>query len=243
MPSRAVVRARGARDAVSRSVERAVLLALPTDPVAGVGVTGSELRRQHRDAAGGADRSALVVHAPSIPARARLREVSRLDRVAQEAPIVALRPVREDEADVVADIWWRGWPDGHAGHVPQELADARTRETFRGRARERLARTTVVTVDGVIAGFVAVARDEVEQVYVAAPYRGMGVAATLLREAERQVAANGYDTAWLAVVPGNARARAFYAREGWLDEGELTYESEVPGGSMAVSCRRYTRAV
>jgi GNAT superfamily N-acetyltransferase len=61
--------------------------------------------------------------------------------------------------------------------------------------------------------------DEVEQVYVAAPHRGTGVAGVLMREAERQVRANGHSKGWLAVVAGNARARAFYERAGWHDEG------------------------
>ena len=68
-----------------------------------------------------------------------------------------------------------------------------------------------------------VAGDEVEQVYVDRAFRGSGVAALLLDEAERQVAAAGHDVAWLAVVVGNARAQAFYARRGWTDEGDLAY--------------------
>ncbi|WP_442877655.1 GNAT family N-acetyltransferase [Dactylosporangium sp. AC04546] len=53
--------------------------------------------------------------------------------------------------------------------------------------------------------------DEVEQVYVGGAHRGTGVAAGLLAAAERQVAANGYGTAWLAVVPGQ-RPRAAVLR-------------------------------
>ena len=66
--------------------------------------------------------------------------------------------------------------------------------------------------------------DEVEQVYVGATARGTGLAATLLSEAEAQVAAAGHDTAWLAVATGNARARRFYERCGWVDEGDLADE-------------------
>ncbi len=56
--------------------------------------------------------------------------------------------------------------------------------------------------------------DEVEQLFVAGPHRGTGVAGLLLDEAERQVAAQGYDEAWLAVVAGNTRARRFYETSG-----------------------------
>ena len=98
-------------------------------------------------------------------------------------------------------------------------------------------------VDGQVAAFVVVARDEVEQVYVSAPNRGTGVAGVLLAEAERQVEANGYDEAWLAVVPGNARARAFYERAGWRDEGPFEYAAESEGGPIAVPCHRYVKTL
>ena len=60
-----------------------------------------------------------------------------------------------------------------------------------------------------------------------------------MHEAERQVAANGHDTAWLAVVPGNARARAFYEKAGWPDEGPFDYaaEGEQPIAVPAVATR------
>ena len=109
------------------------------------------------------------------------------------------------------------------------------------RASERISDTTVATVDGAVAGFVMVVDDEVEQVYVAAPYRGTGVAQALLAEAERQVEAYGHGKAWLAVVAGNARARAFYERAGWVDEGPFDYAAATEDGPIAVPCRRYTK--
>jgi ribosomal protein S18 acetylase RimI-like enzyme len=69
-----------------------------------------------------------------------------------------------------------------------------------------------------------------------------GVAALLLAEAERQVAAAGFAGAWLAVVPGNARARRFYERQGWHDAGGFDYEAATATGSVAVPCRRYAKS-
>lgn len=151
-----------------------------------------------------------------------------------------LRPARDDDAAAIAAIWAAGWRDGHAGHVPRELLDIRTAESFRERAGRRIAGTTVAEVDGAVAGFVTVVADEVEQVYVSAAHRGGVVAGALLAEAERQVAANGHDRAWLAVVPGNARARRFYERQGWRDEGEFEYLAE---GDIPVPCRCYVKNV
>jgi GNAT superfamily N-acetyltransferase len=154
---------------------------------------------------------------------------------------VDLRPARAEDAAAIAEIWQLGWQDGHVGFVPQELVDVRTEASFRHRAAERIADTTVATVEGAVAGFVMVVGDEVEQVYVSATQRGTGVAAALIGEAERQVAANGHEKAWLAVVAGNTRARAFYERSGWVDEGPFDYAAATEDGTVTVPCQRYTK--
>jgi GNAT superfamily N-acetyltransferase len=147
------------------------------------------------------------------------------------------------DAPSVAGIWHRGWQDGHLGHVPDELVAIRTAESFRIRAAERVGETTVAVVDGEVAGFIMVAGDEVEQVYVDAKHRGSGVAAALLAEAARQVKAEGHPRAWLAVATGNARARRFYERQGWSDEGPFDYPARTETGTIAVPCHRYVLSV
>ncbi len=155
--------------------------------------------------------------------------------------VTRLRPGTSDDAAAVADLWHAAWHEAHAGHVPAGLTAARTRASFRDRTPSRTADTTVAEVDGVLAGFTMVLDDEVEQVFVAARFRGTDVAGLLLDAAEWQVAATLHAQAWLAVVEGNARARGFYEKRGWRDAGELPYEVEA-GGSMFISpCRRYVK--
>ncbi|BCJ74699.1 N-acetyltransferase GCN5 [Catellatospora sp. IY07-71] len=161
----------------------------------------------------------------------------------EEDGAFALRPARADDAAAVAAIWRDGWRDGHLGHVPEELVAIRTAESFGVRAAQRVAETTVAEVDGAVAGFIVVHGDEVEQVYVGAAHRGSGVAGALLAEAARQVGANGHARAWLAVAAGNARARRFYAREGWTDEGAFDYPAHTSGGPVPVPCHRFARQV
>jgi putative acetyltransferase len=144
----------------------------------------------------------------------------------------------------VADLWHVGWHDGHAGHVPEGLTAARTLEAFHERTPSRVADTTLaVAEDGELLGFIMDAGDVVEQVFVGRDARGTGLAAQLLAEAENQVAAGGHDVAWLAVVEGNARARAFYERQGWRDEGDLPYEVTAGGQQFISPCRRYVKRV
>ncbi len=156
---------------------------------------------------------------------------------------VELRPARPEDAAAVARIWHAGWSDGHLGHVPGALLAVRTPESFALRAPRRVDDTVVAVVAGEIAGFVMVVDDEVEQVYVAADHRGTGVAPALLAEAERVVAAKGHRRAWLAVVDGNARARRFYERNGWRDEGLFEYLAASDSGPIRVPCHRYVKPV
>ncbi|WP_344180805.1 GNAT family N-acetyltransferase [Kribbella lupini] len=152
-----------------------------------------------------------------------------------------LRPATPADADAVAAIWYTGWHDGHDGNVPEELTAVRTKDTFWTRAAERVAETTVATVGQAVAGFVIVSGDEVEQVYVSTDHRGSGIAGVLLTEAERQVAEAGHPAAWLAVATGNGRARRFYERSGWTDDGPFDYQAAVDGGTIAVPCHRYVK--
>ncbi len=152
-----------------------------------------------------------------------------------------LRLATPEDASVLGDIWYHGWRDAHLGNVPDELLAVRTKESFWERAAKRLNDTTVADVDGAVAGFIMVVADEVEQIYVSAAHRGTGIAATLLAEAERLVRANGHEHAWLAVAPGNTRARRFYERNGWLDEGLFNYEAASENGTISVPCHRYVK--
>jgi GNAT superfamily N-acetyltransferase len=153
-----------------------------------------------------------------------------------------LRPATSADLEAIADVWHRGWQDGHLGHVPDALLPHREIVHFRERVPPRIPTTTVATIGSTVVGFVTVHDDEAEQVYVAASARGGGVANVLLRHAE-QVIAERFDTAWLAVVAGNARARRFYERNGWRDAGGFDYGAEIRGGEVLVPCRRYEKRV
>jgi putative acetyltransferase len=158
-----------------------------------------------------------------------------------------LRPATPEDVDSISALFHQGWHDVHPGRVPDGLTERRTPEAFHDRVTRRVAETeetTVAEVDGEIAGFVMVNQEgEAEQVYVGRRHRGSGVAALLLTEAERQIAAAGHDVAFLVVVRGNDRAQAFYAKQGWVDEGDVDYPVVALGEHFLSPCRRFTKRV
>lgn len=175
---------------------------------------------------------------------------------------VELRHAGPADAPAIAAVWHAAWGDGHRGLVPPALEAARTRESFGPRAAARVPGTTVAVAldtasdadatpgagaaDGapgqdVVAGFVTVKGEEVEQLFVAAAHRGSGIASDLLSAGEARIAAAGHAEAWLAVVTGNTRARRFYERAGWSDGGPLDYRAETAEGPVPVATRRYVK--
>jgi GNAT superfamily N-acetyltransferase len=171
-----------------------------------------------------------------------VKQITPVTNVGDE---VILVPARAAHVMSIAGVWHDGWRDGHLGHVPEGLVAHRSLPEFERRARDRLGQTTVAVAPGEpdgLAGFVVTRGDEVEQLYVAAPWRGTAVAARLLAHAERHVATE-HAVAWLAVVDGNARARRFYERSGWVDRGAFDNVAEISNGTMLVAACRYEKAL
>lgn len=156
---------------------------------------------------------------------------------------VTVRPATAEDVASIAPIWHQGWQDAHLGNAPDELIAARTKRSFWTRAEQRVPDATVAEIDGQVAGFVMVVEDEVEQVYLDEKHRGSGIASILLDAAERQIHDDGHGIAWLAVVAGNERARAFYAKRGWVDEGLFAHQAPGPNGPITVPAHRYVKSV
>lgn len=141
-----------------------------------------------------------------------------------------LRPLALEDCDELGRVHMAVWRDAYAGLMPDDylagLSDERCADGWRTRAgrTEPGGERTLVVVDpdGRIAGFGSAgpSRDddaptawELYAVNLAPHARGTGLADVLLDELL------GARDASLWVVEGNARALAFYARRGFVDEG------------------------
>jgi GNAT superfamily N-acetyltransferase len=154
-----------------------------------------------------------------------------------------LRAATPADAPTVARVWRAAWLDGHLGHVPDALLAARGEDYFAEQAAHRVAGTTLATdADGRVLGLTIVHADELVQMAVDGAARRGGVGTALLTAAERDIATRA-SRAWLAVVPGNVRARAFYERNGWSDDGPLSYDAPAASGTVPVPVHRYVKDV
>ena len=107
--------------------------------------------------------------------------------------------------------------------------------------------------DGEVAGHVTIiqAREREEpradipgfahlwQLFVRPRWWGTGLATTFIARAVAEAACQGYEAMRLFTPAGNARARAFYEREGWAAHGEAAYEPHL--GLDIVQYRRRLR--
>ena len=154
---------------------------------------------------------------------------------------IRIRPATAADEGAIAAIWVPGWREAHEGRVPDELLEHRSADDLRGRVASMIETATVAEIDGSVAGFVVVRDDCVDQMYVGESHRGTGAAGALLTHAEGEIAER-HERAWLAVVAGNDRARRFYDRHGWTDEGlfdHLTWRTD--DREIPVPCRRYEK--
>ncbi len=150
-----------------------------------------------------------------------------------------LRPATPDDAPAIVAITSAGF-DTYRSFAPDgwEPPAVTVDETA-----ERLARPAswgaVATSDGEIVGvgIHVPARESregplieglahVAAVFVAQPWWGRGVAPALLAALTDSMRAAGYREGRLFTPAGQARARAFYAREGWREVAGPTYSPD-----------------
>ena len=95
--------------------------------------------------------------------------------------------------------------------------------------------TLLVEVDGQLAGYAQLRSGgapecvtgespvELWRFYIAQPWHGRGVAQALMRRVEAEAYRRGGRTFWLGVWERNARAKAFYQKNGFTDVGSQVF--------------------
>lgn len=144
-----------------------------------------------------------------------------------------LRPAEPADAMSVAQVHVRSWQTGYRGLLPDAYLDGLRPEERAQRydfATEdvRAPATMVAIDDGRICGFATTspARDsdvracgELCALYVDPEWWGHGVGAALICAARARLAEQGFRSAVLWLLAGNARAERFYRMDKWAPDG------------------------
>jgi ribosomal protein S18 acetylase RimI-like enzyme len=144
---------------------------------------------------------------------------------------LALRPARPEDAPALAEVHVASWRDAYAGLVPPEALASFTVERRTERWAAMLAEPdgrvcVLAELDGRVAGFHVCSRPdpagvaELSGLYVHPRALSRGVGSALLADCLARLRRAGARTIELWVLEGNARARAFYERHGFVDTGE-----------------------
>ena len=154
-----------------------------------------------------------------------------------------IRDAERSEIELLTQLWYDGWQDAHANILPEALKRIRTSENFRERLGLLLSHTRVAGNIGEPLGFCIVKDDELYQLFVSKEARGTGLAAALIADAENGIAANGFQTAWLACAIGNDRAARFYEKSGWHRARTIVSHLETPEGEFDLEVWRYEKSL
>jgi ribosomal protein S18 acetylase RimI-like enzyme len=167
---------------------------------------------------------------------------------------MSVRPAEPDDAAGLALVHIRSWQEAYVGLIDQSVLDglsdqleARTDWWRRWWTTEPVpgAPETDVFVSadprgGEVVGFITVTSrpdvttpevGEVRALYTRAAVGGRGVVRELWDAGVAHLADHGCTSATLWVLDSNARARAFYERQGWASDG-ATQVDEVWGATV-----------
>ena len=167
---------------------------------------------------------------------------------------MTVRAANVEDAAGIAAVHVESWRWSYKGLLPQKELDALDVEARTRSWRTQLAavgsepRRTLVATDEVgICVFAAVgpcrdhdARGEGElyAIYLALRAAGRGIGHALLEEAHAALRTLGFREVTLWVLRNNARAIAFYVREGYAPDGESKVEDDRCGGEPQLRYRR-----
>lgn len=137
---------------------------------------------------------------------------------APPAVAVELRPATAADVPALVDIARRSWLSAFVDLAPPAFVARWRSRDFEGSWYPRhWPAMTVAVVAGAPVGVMQLADAEVNGLWIAPEAQGRGVGSTLLRDAERRIAAAGHERAWLTCSGFNEHAFRFYLARGYVE--------------------------
>ncbi len=147
---------------------------------------------------------------------------------------MSLRRAGPFDIPAVREILWTTWLDTYESFIPSHDLETFFVEHYsEGKLRDLLnhedARVYLASTEKEPAATLITRRDRkegrffVSSLYVIPSRQGRGIGARLLREAEREARAEGFDAIWLAVMTKNVKTVSWYERLGFRFEQKETF--------------------
>jgi ribosomal protein S18 acetylase RimI-like enzyme len=150
---------------------------------------------------------------------------------------VEIRRATQADARAIAGIHVRGWQWAYRGVLPDAVLDGLSVEAraaeWRQWLRDEAVHTWVAEHGERVIGFVScgpTGDDFVGEIFTIYREKEAGVAGVghaLLAHAMSDLASRGFTEVVLWVLEGNAHARRFYEREGWVADGGRKEEERI----------------
>jgi len=154
-----------------------------------------------------------------------------------------IRAATPEDVPALAAIWFAGWHKAHHDTLPADLRQHRTEASFAARLAAELHAVRVIDCEGQAKGFAILRGPEVYQFYIALDLVGTGAAQVLMKDAEAEIRAQGFDAAILNCADGNDRAARFYQKAGWRSTGLVDIEVDAGGRPFPIRARRFEKTL
>lgn len=160
--------------------------------------------------------------------------------------VIDVRPARLGDAAALSDVYASSWREAYSGIIPaltlQKMIVRRSAAWWRGIMKRRAI--LVLEVSGAIAGYATFApalgrsqsgAAEIQELYLAPEYQGIGLGARLFAAALKRIRSRGYGRVLVRALADNDRANGFYLRRG----GTLIARGEESLGGRHLPCLWY----
>ena len=145
------------------------------------------------------------------------------------------------DAPAIGEVHVRSWQAAYEGLIPADFLARLSAETRAAAWARRIGdggRVLVVEDDGVVAGFAAFGPEQLYALYLLPEFWGRGLGRLLHDRAVEEMSG---DSAVLWVLSTNERAKAFYGRQGWVDDGARQTET-IDDGRVTLEEMRFRRS-
>ncbi|WP_337270852.1 GNAT family N-acetyltransferase [Oryzifoliimicrobium ureilyticus] len=131
--------------------------------------------------------------------------------------MIGIRPAREDDAQLVAEIGMRAWRRAIEAIGETEAMAKAARDAFDVFAADGWRTITVVEDAGQIVGWAARQTQDatISDFWIEPGFFRQGYGSLLLHRIEADIAAQGFDSALIDTHSGNERAIAFFKKHGY----------------------------